>query len=974
MEALGTHQPLFLVEKTLDQMFEKQAAIARMADDDKKWPAQALSEMYKQLPFLSQYDIDIDMDRIDPEAGYAFGSAMLRNKSGRVRAEEEVGKNVNRIRIPIIISDRQLQPFHTFELGGNVYPLTQARLEAAMINPSIFDGAATPPKSPSIVDQIYPPFQQRQGFGMYQSETSPSGLTKLNDAPGMPGFPSAAGPAPAQPSAPSVPTQAAPAPAAAPAGGQPGAAAGGQAGPPAQDPNALPEAAPMPTGDQGSLLDIPFGHEDWAEQFKDTTLYPIALEIQGRGGAQAIAKAKLTLEQQRQQATQLEQQLTSTSHQGANQEMAAAGPGEGELPPPNNTNVPGPEDEGGQPLSYVHDGQPKGASAFARAWTALEKEATGAAPRTLHSGKGVPAMPGIRGHKAGVPAKTAGVPFLQQNRSAKSKEIFSALKRDHPEYPAEMKARIAARKSKSNPESRKSPADGGPAYKAPLHYTKAGKGYKEATTLCGKIAGTLDWSDFAKFDVIYQSKDWRRFVEKNAAVQVALQGLAEAPILAPQERAKLAAQDAAAQCYDVIQVTPIADGGYRVKVSSAPEGMAPVTQDFTAEQAQQALPPEMTQVADEQGAATLTGVEGDPDPLVESMAPVTTFGLYKVMEAGTGRQVIGFVVPTLLDPRTGQASPMALFVNGGQFAFQPQVSGSLVALSFNLPSSPRVRGLGAFWKSNGQTIVVTTPLEVMNEVNVEGRKYYAARTSDGQEIQVVMVDQLKQPFMLPSGELAMPGDWNFLPLDSPVKLEDGANVVQGKVAMRQAQAEKRASMAAIKAWKGGCHLDGPVFAKVGSGEQSWVDGVFHLACAGIAQDVATVLLKEARASGRELHIFGLQPLTSYVDEMAARLASEGAKLAAVKMPRKYCLLKEASALSDTGSVDAVLSLNFINPDNIDTFLENIPRLEEASCKLASLVLATQLGLSQVPQTATVRAMFALEDVVESLKSLEHHRI
>lgn len=59
-------------------------------------------------------------------------------------------------------------------------------------------------------------------------------------------------------------------------------------------------------------------------------------------------------------------------------------------------------------------------------------------------------------------------PFLKQDRPAKVKEIYSALKRDHPDMPAEMKARIAARKGKKSPQSRKPPETGGPKYKAPI--------------------------------------------------------------------------------------------------------------------------------------------------------------------------------------------------------------------------------------------------------------------------------------------------------------------------------------------------------------------------------------------------------------------------------------------------------------------------------------------------------------------------
>ena len=62
--------------------------------------------------------------------------------------------------------------------------------------------------------------------------------------------------------------------------------------------------------------------------------------------------------------------------------------------------------------------------------------------------------------------------FTRQNRPAKVKEIYRALKREHPNMPAEVKARIAIRKGRKTKEARKSPKDGGPPYKAPLHYVR----------------------------------------------------------------------------------------------------------------------------------------------------------------------------------------------------------------------------------------------------------------------------------------------------------------------------------------------------------------------------------------------------------------------------------------------------------------------------------------------------------------------
>ncbi len=55
--------------------------------------------------------------------------------------------------------------------------------------------------------------------------------------------------------------------------------------------------------------------------------------------------------------------------------------------------------------------------------------------------------------------------FLKQKRPRKVKEIYSALKRDHPTMPAEMKARISARQGKPGKQAQ------GPPYSAPLAKT-----------------------------------------------------------------------------------------------------------------------------------------------------------------------------------------------------------------------------------------------------------------------------------------------------------------------------------------------------------------------------------------------------------------------------------------------------------------------------------------------------------------------
>ena len=61
-----------------------------------------------------------------------------------------------------------------------------------------------------------------------------------------------------------------------------------------------------------------------------------------------------------------------------------------------------------------------------------------------------------------VAAKKDMPDFIKQDRPKKVKEIYKALKKDHPEMPAAMKARIAARQGKPGRQKQ------GPPYKGAL--------------------------------------------------------------------------------------------------------------------------------------------------------------------------------------------------------------------------------------------------------------------------------------------------------------------------------------------------------------------------------------------------------------------------------------------------------------------------------------------------------------------------
>lgn len=507
------------------------------------------------------------------------------------------------------------------------------------------------------------------------------------------------------------------------------------------------------------------------------------------------------------------------------------------------------------------------------------------------------------------------------------------------------------------------------------------------TPLPDKIAGSLTAADFSELEKAYTDETVRELLPKCAHVHGVLTKIAS--------QLRTETPKIASTRHDVVQVRPTRYG-YMLKWAAAPDGVQPQQKEISAPQAQQALPPEALQAADEQGVGTVTQVEAEPDPMVETPQPIEGFGLYKVIEAAAGREIIGFVIPTLFDPMTGQPSPMKLFVNGGQFALQPDMQGVLVGISYNLPSGPaEPRGMGIFYKTDGRSIIATVPYTVMTSVTVEGTQYYAAQTTDGMEVQIAPSDGIKRPTMVPipgqAPQVAMPIDWTWLPLDNEIEVMGMMNPSTGDVADPMA-GQKQASMptmAEIRAWRdegnesGGVHLSGPVFAKHGSGTYDWADGVFWLAAAGCPQNLSMALFDKAASAQAAVKIYGLRPLSR--EETPAPRNEEFEKAAATmrELVPRPCLLKEAmvlemdkqaKALVGVDSLDTLLAVGLINPENIQDFVDALPDIEETQSKLASLVFAVQLGLQSIPKTAAIRAMNSLEDVIRGLKGLKTYKL
>lgn len=159
-------QELF-IDSTL--VFEKVASEVALPEDPNAWPNEILQELFKQVPYVSDFEPHVVMDRVDAERGYAFGHIEVMNKTEAQRGTDPqamVATGIKQARIPIIVRDRKLQPFDCLVTeNSRIIPLTEARLRSAVFRPQAFDVTSLTPGDTSMVGQLYPPFRQGGGFG-----------------------------------------------------------------------------------------------------------------------------------------------------------------------------------------------------------------------------------------------------------------------------------------------------------------------------------------------------------------------------------------------------------------------------------------------------------------------------------------------------------------------------------------------------------------------------------------------------------------------------------------------------------------------------------------------------------------------------------------------------------------------------------------------------------------------------------------
>lgn len=421
----------------------------------------------------------------------------------------------------------------------------------------------------------------------------------------------------------------------------------------------------------------------------------------------------------------------------------------------------------------------------------------------------------------------------------------------------------------------------------------------------------------------------------------------------------------------------IEDGtGYLMKTATH-KAFAPRTEKVSRFEVERALTKEAMERLRKNGHATFV-----VDPVVngggleKTAQEVSRVGAWSTWSGD--RKVVGIAVPRMVS-LDGQALDLQVLAGAAEHAMQEKIAGVFEG-DVNLPAV-RPMGEGVFVYQVGATGLATEPVVITARATLGEKEktaeYHGHRSTTGQPIVLEVVPGLKKIAHVREGRYAIPDTLKFLPLrGSLVEVADTPDLAE------TFELDKLASVSTTR-----LHCNGPDSYWL-SGENahsafagkllSDVDTLFALGALGVPEKQARPFMEKAASVGEILI-----PKTRLVAEesevheaMMQKVASAFRKVPALRVD----LVKEAAALAipsgkekvaaDRETVDAVLSLGFITPENVAIYIDYLPELEKVSSRLAEILVASRLGMDTVKENAARNALTQLSTVIDGLQKLQ----
>lgn len=414
----------------------------------------------------------------------------------------------------------------------------------------------------------------------------------------------------------------------------------------------------------------------------------------------------------------------------------------------------------------------------------------------------------------------------------------------------------------------------------------------------------------------------------------------------------------------VVQIQRI-QGGFRIK-TAAPQALIPTADDVDRPTAVGTLGGDLVNRVETDGTVTLTSQPAVKETMEDIVVKVVNeFGIYKVRTVGTNKELVGWVFPKVMD-LGGELLPLAAFSNGSESAMQENIAGVPIDRATDIIDAPP-DGHGVFYFTRGSGATALVPVTVRSETEMDGQKAFICVTVLGDGITIKMVEGLKTIEKLDEGTVCIPEECGFMPLPNNVELVSVPDDFTKTGEAMTWKEQVRISTDGLLYKFNGHEID----KLAGVMETDFLekdDAVFLGAVLGQEPEKLAHDLDMMRGKG-EYHIdVKVRPVDPFKDKYAMAKTAAAEQLS--KLPSiRADLLKEAAPLEDPGSVDKVLSLGFVNPENIMVFASYVPEFENTIKKLSELLMASRLGLSAVDEGALQKSLVHMDKVVAGLRNL-----
>ena len=570
----------------------------------------------------------------------------------------------------------------------------------------------------------------------------------------------------------------------------------------------------------------------------------------------------------------------------------------------------------------------------------------------------VPPEPGVRRmgevisqgqSQAPDPAKSIRIPIIVENKRAYSFDVF--INTDGRFLPLN-EARVSSSLFEATPFAMAPNPD--PTQAAGSNQTMpVGAEGREApmnatTKMASAVFSKVHRDDVKNFvEGISKVAELKNAYDLNPVFSASLHSLVENSVERPKE--KVAGFDFTSA------VVTKADGGFNIKTSNDLDFQDSVW--VSNQEAEKTLPVEVRQQVIKTGSALMSPAENpglDDLAFTENLSGIEDTGVYAVMtKTGKAQKAVVIKGVTRID---GTKSDSCVIVGESGASYQEKVAGvrygdlDLSGIDGSEPS-----GDGVFIiKSAG---IVTEPVEVLYSVEENGEKTYTyAHPLRG--VGRLKVASVKGLVNVDDSTQMIAEDFAFVPLTFGARYSSDATAMD-KIASRRDYINGVSLIA-----------DGSEYNFRGARiDETKLTGLSHheallaLSDMGDTADGAYAKTAEARK--------GRTP--KFVVKLATKkeaTSGEAGEIIDITNMIRENLVKEASTLRSQETVDSVLSLNFITPENVAGYIDALPSFEESVSKLAELLVGVRLGLSDVPEAAVSSSLNGLERAIGGLKKLQ----